>query len=127
LRPTEAHTLDWFKEIETYRYGTYAPWMLELMEFDQHAGHDVLEIGGGVGTDLSLRRHGARVTDLDLSAGHLRLAEENFRTPRPAGALRASRRRNPLSMTTRSTSSTATASCITRPTPAMSSRKSAAS
>src|SRR5262249_22310829 len=36
-------------------------------------------IGGGVGTDLSqFARHGARVTDIDLSAGHLELAQENF-------------------------------------------------
>jgi len=50
------------------------------MEFDQHAGHDVLEIGGGMGTDLAqFARHGATVTDVDLAAGHLRLADENFR------------------------------------------------
>jgi SAM-dependent methyltransferase len=40
----------------------------------------VLEIGGGIGTDLAqFASHGAKVTDLDLSAGHLRHAEENFR------------------------------------------------
>jgi glycosyltransferase involved in cell wall biosynthesis/ubiquinone/menaquinone biosynthesis C-methylase UbiE len=78
-KTTEPHTLQWFQEVEAYRYGTYAPWMPELMEFAQHAGHDVLEIGGGVGTDLSqFAKHGARVTDLDLSAGHLALARENF-------------------------------------------------
>ncbi|HWI20047.1 MAG TPA: methyltransferase domain-containing protein [Vicinamibacterales bacterium] len=76
---TEPHTLQWFKEIEEYRYGTYAPWMRSVMEFDRHSGHDVLEIGGGVGTDLSqFASHGARVTDVDLSAGHLALAKENF-------------------------------------------------
>ncbi len=76
---TEPHSLQWFQEIEAYRYGTYAPWMASVMEFDAHAGHDVLEIGGGVGTDLSqFAKHGARVTDLDLSAGHLALAQENF-------------------------------------------------
>ena len=76
---TEPHTLQWFQEVESYRYGTYAPWMASVMEFEQHAGHEVLEIGGGVGTDLSqFARHGAKVTDLDLSAGHLALARENF-------------------------------------------------
>jgi glycosyltransferase involved in cell wall biosynthesis/ubiquinone/menaquinone biosynthesis C-methylase UbiE len=76
---TRAHSLEWFKEIEAHRYGVYAPWMPDVMEFDRHAGDDVLEIGGGVGTDLSqFARHGARVTDLDLSAGHLQLAQENF-------------------------------------------------
>jgi ubiquinone/menaquinone biosynthesis C-methylase UbiE len=53
--------------------------MRELMEFDCHAGHDVLEIGSGVGTDLAqFAARGAHVTDVDLSSGHLRLAEENF-------------------------------------------------
>ncbi len=78
-KTTEPHTLEWFREVEAHRYGVYAPWMPALMEFNQHAGRDVLEIGGGIGTDLSqFARHGARVTDLDLSAGHLALAQENF-------------------------------------------------
>ena len=78
-KTTEPHTLEWFQEVEAHRYGVYAPWMPELMEFDRHAGHEVLEIGGGIGTDLSqFARHGAHVTDLDLSAGHLALAQENF-------------------------------------------------
>ncbi len=78
-KTTEPHTLEWFQEVEAHRYQAYAPWMPELMEFTRHAGHQVLEIGGGIGTDLSqFARHGAHVTDLDLSAGHLALAEENF-------------------------------------------------
>jgi ubiquinone/menaquinone biosynthesis C-methylase UbiE len=78
-RESQPHTLDWFREVERHRYGPYAPWMPEVMEFSRHAGHDVLEIGGGVGTDLAqFAMHGARVTDVDLAAGHLRLAEENF-------------------------------------------------
>ena len=78
-KTTEPHTLAWFQEVEAHRYGVYAPWMPALMEFDRHPGEDVLEIGGGIGTDLSqFARHGARVTDLDLSAGHLALAHENF-------------------------------------------------
>jgi glycosyltransferase involved in cell wall biosynthesis/ubiquinone/menaquinone biosynthesis C-methylase UbiE len=73
------HTLQWYQEIEQYRYGEYGPWMLELMEFDRHEGERVLEIGGGLGTDLSqFARHGARVTDVDLSGGHLEHAKENF-------------------------------------------------
>ena len=78
-KTTEPHTLEWFQEVEAHRYGVYAPWMPAVMEFDRHAGEEVLEIGGGIGTDLSqFARHGARVTDLDLSAGHLALAQENF-------------------------------------------------
>jgi ubiquinone/menaquinone biosynthesis C-methylase UbiE len=54
--------------------------MPDTMEMAAHAGHDVLEIGGGMGTDLAqFAAHGAAVTDLDLSAGHLELAAENFR------------------------------------------------
>jgi ubiquinone/menaquinone biosynthesis C-methylase UbiE len=50
------------------------------MEFARHGGEDLLEIGGGIGTDLAqFASHGARVTDVDLSAGHLELAEENLR------------------------------------------------
>ena len=39
----------------------------------------MLEIGGGIGTDLAqFALNGAVVTDVNLAAGHLRLAEENF-------------------------------------------------
>jgi glycosyltransferase involved in cell wall biosynthesis/ubiquinone/menaquinone biosynthesis C-methylase UbiE len=80
VKQAEAHTLSWFSEAEAYRYGEYAPWMARTMEFDRFSGKQVLEIGGGMGTDLAqFARHGAVVTDLDLSAGHLELAQENFR------------------------------------------------
>jgi glycosyltransferase involved in cell wall biosynthesis/ubiquinone/menaquinone biosynthesis C-methylase UbiE len=77
---SQPHTLDWFLEVERTRYGTYAPWMPHVMEFAEHRGERVLEIGGGMGTDLAqFAKHGGIVTDVDLSEGHLRLAEENFR------------------------------------------------
>lgn len=70
---------EWFRKIREHRYGVYAPWMPEVMEFDRHPGKRVLEVGGGLGNDLSqFARGGALVTDFDLSAGHLRLAQENF-------------------------------------------------
>lgn len=79
-RESQGHTLDWFLEVERYRYNDYAPWMSKLMEFSEHAGEQVLEIGGGLGTDLAqFAKHGAHVTDLDLSGGHLALAQENFK------------------------------------------------
>jgi glycosyltransferase involved in cell wall biosynthesis/ubiquinone/menaquinone biosynthesis C-methylase UbiE len=79
VRSAPPHTVDWFLEAERYRYQQYAPWMAETMEFGAHAGESVLEIGGGMGTDLAqFAAHGATVTDLDLSAGHLNLAKENF-------------------------------------------------
>jgi glycosyltransferase involved in cell wall biosynthesis/SAM-dependent methyltransferase len=75
----EKHSLEWFLEVERYRYREYAPWMHDVMEFDRHRGERVLEIGAGIGTDLAqFARAGAIVTDLDLSAGHLELAKENF-------------------------------------------------
>jgi glycosyltransferase involved in cell wall biosynthesis/ubiquinone/menaquinone biosynthesis C-methylase UbiE len=73
------HTLEWYQEIEAHRYGVYGPWMLDVMEFDKHRGEDLLEIGAGIGTDLSqFARNGANVTDLDLSAGHMAHAKENL-------------------------------------------------
>jgi ubiquinone/menaquinone biosynthesis C-methylase UbiE len=79
-RASQPRTLEWFLEIERHRYGVYAPWMPETMEFAHHGGHEVLEIGSGIGTDLAqFAMHGASVTDVDLAAGHLQLAEENFR------------------------------------------------
>jgi ubiquinone/menaquinone biosynthesis C-methylase UbiE len=79
-RESQPHTLEWFREVERHRYSEYAPWMPEAMEFASHANQDVLEIGGGIGTDLAqFAINGARVTDIDLAIGHLRLAEENFR------------------------------------------------
>jgi len=54
--------------------------MPEIMEFSKHGGQRVLEIGGGMGTDLAqFAKAGAIVTDVDLSAGHLELARENFK------------------------------------------------
>lgn len=74
------HTLEWYLEVERYRYQEYAPWMHETMEFSRHAGKRLLEIGGGLGTDhAQFAKHGAITTDVDLSSGHLALAQENFR------------------------------------------------
>jgi ubiquinone/menaquinone biosynthesis C-methylase UbiE len=54
--------------------------MPETMEFSRHAGKQLLEIGGGMGTDLAqFAKHGAVITDVDLSSGHLALAQESFR------------------------------------------------
>src|SRR5262249_2934697 len=65
VRQAQPHTLEWFLEAERYRYRDYAPWMPATMEFEAHAGENVLEIGGGMGSDLAqFALHGATVTDL---------------------------------------------------------------
>jgi glycosyltransferase involved in cell wall biosynthesis/SAM-dependent methyltransferase len=75
----EPTTLDWYLDVERHRYQEYAPWMPEVMEFGRHQGHSVLEIGAGMGTDLAqFAKNGARVTDVDLSRGHLEHAQRNF-------------------------------------------------
>lgn len=80
VKKASKHTLEWFLEVERHRYQDYAPWMPEAMEFARHGGKDLLEIGGGMGTDLAqFAKNGARVTDVDLSSGHLELAQESFR------------------------------------------------
>jgi glycosyltransferase involved in cell wall biosynthesis/ubiquinone/menaquinone biosynthesis C-methylase UbiE len=80
VKNSELRTLDWYLEAEAYRYGEYAPWMPRVMEFALHPGEKLLEVGGGMGTDLAQwAKNGALVTDLDLSSGHLEHAEENFR------------------------------------------------
>ena len=72
-------SLAWFESIERDRYGAYAPWMPEVIGFDRFAGSRVLEVGGGVGTDLSrFARAGASVVDCDFAEGHLRLARRQF-------------------------------------------------
>jgi glycosyltransferase involved in cell wall biosynthesis/ubiquinone/menaquinone biosynthesis C-methylase UbiE len=79
VKNAQRHSSQWYGEVEAYRYREYAPWMADVMEFADHAGQKVLEIGGGMGTDLAqFASSGAVVTDLDLSAGHLELAKENF-------------------------------------------------
>jgi len=78
-RSAQPQTLEWFQEVERYRYEVYAPWMPRVMEFAEHRGEQVLEIGGGMGTDLAqFAKNGAIVTDVDLSGGHLDIAQQNF-------------------------------------------------
>jgi glycosyltransferase involved in cell wall biosynthesis/ubiquinone/menaquinone biosynthesis C-methylase UbiE len=79
VEEAEKHTLEWFAEAERYRYEEYARWMPGVMEFADWGGKRVLEVGGGMGTDLvQFARNGALTTDCDMSTEHLRLAQENF-------------------------------------------------
>ena len=67
-----------FRELEDYRYEKldYLP---RVVRFDGYAGRRVLEIGCGIGTDLTrFAKGGARVTGVDLSETAIGLARQNF-------------------------------------------------
>jgi ubiquinone/menaquinone biosynthesis C-methylase UbiE len=79
VKEAQPDTLEWFLEVERYRYDVYAPWMREVMEFDRHAGEHILEIGAGIGTDhAQFAKAGGIMYDIDLASGHLELAKRNF-------------------------------------------------
>src|SRR6478672_12716321 len=64
----EFGTRKFFDEVERHRYQVYAPWMPEVMGFNDFAGAQLLEVGCGMGTDLlQFARGGARVTGVDLT------------------------------------------------------------
>src|SRR5687768_1873511 len=72
-------TREFFDRVEAYRYGEYAPWMPEVMGFDDFAGKELLEIGGGMGTDrLRCARGGARVTGIDYTPRAVEISRRRF-------------------------------------------------
>lgn len=67
-RAHEFGTREFFDEVERHRYEEYAPWMPDVMGFNQFAGKRLLEVGCGMGTDLlQFARGGANVTGVDLT------------------------------------------------------------
>ena len=77
--PAREDAVAFFRAVDANRYGTYAPWLPAAAEFDRHRGESLLEIGCGMGTDLSrFFRGGARVFAIDLTDGHLRLARRRL-------------------------------------------------
>ena len=67
-REHEFGTRDFFDEVERHRYQEYAPWMPEIMGFNDFPGAQLLEVGCGMGTDLlQFARGGAKVTGVDLT------------------------------------------------------------
>ena len=75
---SEAGTAEFFREIEAYRFEKlhYLP---KLVDFAGYAGQSVLDVGCGVGNDLSrFARGGARVTGIDLAPHSIELAKKNF-------------------------------------------------
>src|SRR5207245_6347332 len=62
--------------VDRNRYGEYAPWMPDVMEFAKSHALRVLEVGCGMGTDLAqFARGGGTVFGLDLTPRHLRIAK----------------------------------------------------
>src|SRR5205085_8203473 len=79
-REHEFGTRQFFDEVERYRYKEYAPWMPEVMGFDNFAGARLLEVGCGMGTDLlQFARGGARCTGIDLTPRSVQISRHRFR------------------------------------------------
>lgn len=79
IAKSPAGTKEFFEEIEDYRYEKldYLP---KAVGFDRFAGKTVLDLGCGVGNDLSrFVKAGAVVTGVDLAEHSVALAKDNFR------------------------------------------------
>lgn len=75
----EFGSLEFFEEVERHRYQEYAPWMREVMGFDEHAGERLLEVGCGMGTDLlQFARGGAVCTGVDLTPRSIDISRRRF-------------------------------------------------
>lgn len=76
-----------FKDLETYRFDKlhYLP---RLVDFAGFEGKRLLEVGCGVGIDLSrFAKGGARVTGVDLADKSIELAKKNFSQQKLKGSL----------------------------------------
>jgi len=75
----EFGTREFFDAVERHRYSEYAPWMPEVMGFNDFAGARLLEIGCGMGTDLlQFARGGAEVTGVDLTPRSIEISRQHF-------------------------------------------------
>jgi len=78
-REHEFGTREFFDAVERHRYTEYAPWMCEVMGFNDFALARLLEIGCGMGTDLlQFARGGAEVTGVDLTARSIEISRQHF-------------------------------------------------
>jgi len=78
-REHEFGTREFFDTIERHRYGDYAPWMPEVMGFNEFAGARLLEVGCGMGTDLlQFARGGAKVTGVDLTPRSIEISRRHL-------------------------------------------------
>ena len=75
---SEAGTKEFFEEIEAYRFEklSYLP---KLVDFNGYAGWRILDLGCGVGNDLSrFAKGGAECVGVDLAEHSIELATNNF-------------------------------------------------
>ena len=78
-------TPGFFRETEQYRFEKLH-YLNERIPFDGQRGSDILEIGCGLGNDLSrFARAGARVTGIDVSARAIALSRANFEQRKLSG------------------------------------------
>ncbi len=78
-REHEFGTREFFDAVEHHRYTDYAPWMPEIMGFNEFAGARLLEVGCGMGTDLlQFARGGAKVTGVDLTPRSLEISRHHL-------------------------------------------------
>lgn len=75
----EVGTREFFDEVERHRYQEYAPWMPEVMGFNEFAGARLLEVGCGMGTDLlQYARGGVKVTGIDLTPRSIEISRQHL-------------------------------------------------
>jgi 2-polyprenyl-3-methyl-5-hydroxy-6-metoxy-1,4-benzoquinol methylase len=75
----EVGTREFFDSVERHRYREYAPWMPEVMGFNEFKGARLLEIGCGMGTDLlQFARGGAKVTGIDLTPRSIEISRRHL-------------------------------------------------
>ena len=78
-RGHEFGTREFFDAVERHRYTEYAPWMPEVMGFNEFGGARLLEVGCGMGTDLlQFARAGASVTGIDLTPRSIQTSQQHF-------------------------------------------------
>lgn len=82
------YTLDYFENVENYRYNLHANWIKNYFEFDKGNGKKMLEVGFGQGTDAAQYiKGGADYYGIDLTPHHYELAKLNLQLRNLSGNL----------------------------------------
>jgi|SoiMethySBSTD1v2_1073268.scaffolds.fasta_scaffold257665_2 SAM-dependent methyltransferase len=70
---------EWFQHLDSKRYRRHGQWVPTLLEFNRHAGENMLAVGDGLGLDwVRFAQGGADITIVDPSADRLRLYRKQF-------------------------------------------------